>query len=353
MKDAESPDIESRRDFLFQSIRRLAGFGSKGPESSGIGEEKNKPASGRSKPQTLWLNRHESMAYAPLGKTGFMVSRFVLGTRDLPTLGQEGLRVAVEAGVNLILTSAAWLKGETNLAEKLSPYAGRIWKSYVSSEQSPVCGSPSPTPSRPALFNGARFWEEIEAAQRAFGGGRVELMLFAGLNDPGCLKDAAFREAVHQAQRENRILHAGLALDPPEEFMLEAAIESDWIDALLLPFNALNFSNTGPLINEATERGIGVLSARTTRGIVEQAGESSLGLMELPEDMNAHEMAYLYMIKNGPQAGFLCHFGEIENLRRDLALCGLALDFSRANELDAVVDDEIWPNDDLMEILNP
>lgn len=377
MEKPDASDIESRRDFLFQSIRRLANFAapSEAPASHPSAKSKSEPpavspgtvdasASGpaageeespapAAPPSPLWINRRDSMAYAPLGRTGLMASRFVLGSRDLALLGPEGLAEAVGMGVNLLVATPETLAANPWLGAELPQYRDRLWLALALPAE-PLLGSlPSLAGPAPPLFNPALFWDELEFARTALGGGRIDLLLFSGSLPDAGLGDDALREALYQAQRENRIGFAGLALDPADEDRISAALETDWVDVLALPFNALNFTRLAPLLQEAAERGIGVLSARTTRGIVERAGDSPLGLMELPEDTNAAEMAYLYMLKNGPQAGFLCNFGTRENLRRTLALGAVKLDVFRANELDAVVEDEIWPDDDLREILSP
>ena len=63
-----------------------------------------------------WRNRQQGMTYGPLGKTGFMVSRIVMGGNEITPDNYEHVLRAIDSGLNYLDTSPAYGRGKSELA---------------------------------------------------------------------------------------------------------------------------------------------------------------------------------------------------------------------------------------------
>lgn len=81
-------------------------------------------------PELEWRNKQPTMAYAQLGRSGFMVSRVAFGAGGL--YSRDGadrriLEIAIERGVNYVDTGRPYTNSEAAIAGIAKRHRDRIW----------------------------------------------------------------------------------------------------------------------------------------------------------------------------------------------------------------------------------
>ena len=352
MAKSKSSGPESRRHFLKLSLRRLAKAGFEAaetvsdlPRALRKSAEPPRPAPPPPKPihppTPLWLNQNVRMAYSRLGRTNFMMSRIGMGCGSIRHANVNVVLEAVDHGINFLDTAYNYGDSETALATILPGIRHKVW---LCTKTPPLgssrdTGASSPMYGCPELI----FWESLESSLARLDVDFVDCYILQAVDDPELLRDEALHEAIRRAKEQGKIGYIGVSTHRNVDQVFEEILGLDLYDLIMAPINPMNLSAMEPLLKEARENDLGVIGFRHATGIAEPAPTASPHLFELPEDLDPAQLALLYMLKNGSHAGSLISFESNEQIEKMAPLAVFDSGVNASNEIDSVVDLELWP----------
>jgi len=196
------------------------------------------------------------VATRPLGRTGLTVGTVSFGAHGNrnPAL----FPVAVEAGMNLIMTSGSYLDGreEEAVGESLHSLGNRRDGVVVVTGEdfAPTAGK------REALA-------AVDASLRRLRTDRIEVYCTFQVQTPADVRRESVLEGLNEARQAGKILHIGLSGHHGGlQACLRAAIDDGIYEAFFIRYDFVSYPDQGELLHRAAERGIGVVVFKTTAG---------------------------------------------------------------------------------------
>lgn len=345
MAKSKSKIPESRRDFMRLSIKRLARLGLSVRDSAAqlrqaAIEAQRRETPRPQPPRPLWLNQSPEMAYSRLGRTNLMMSRFAIGCARLGPAQADLLAEAVDAGVNFLAAAPNFGDSESALAAALPPIRDRVW----------VCTMMRPFEQNPsadeAEFDGdapMAFWDSLEASLSRLKVDVIDCFMLQAIDAPWRLGDSVLLDAIDRAREQGKIRHAGVSTFRNVKLVVEAALKAEVFDVIETPVTPLNLSRVERSLTDLRDGQMGVVSTMTTAGIDDCPPGDEIVLHDLPEGLGAHDLVHLYTLKNALVAGCLVQAETREQLERLWPLALIEPGIIGGNELDAIVEEEIWP----------
>ncbi len=344
---------ESRRRFIRQSIRRLARWGADvsesaataarsalGPRLAGVRPDEPTPVVKRPV-GPIWLNRAPEMAYSRLGRTDFMVSRVVLGGGSLRLDRLDLIREAVDRGINSIDTALNYGESELALARALPELRDRIW---IFSKMPPFRPIEAEGAAQRSPCAESAFWEFLDSTLARLGTDHLDGYLLQAIDEPWRLTDEALLASISRARQDGRIRHAGVSTHRNVKAVVEAALQAEVFDFMMLPVNPWTLNRMQPLLEKLRERDVGVLAMRVAAGLEFLPPQRRPPLHELPEALTARQLVQLYMLEFSSCPGFLIDVESRAQLAEAIGVAACQPSFIEMNELQAVVEQELQPN---------
>lgn len=193
------------------------------------------------------------MEYRILGKTGLRVSRMGFGGIPIQKIDAEGTRRVIhelmDAGVNYIDTARAYTVSEEYLGYALEGVRDRF-----------VLASKTYSRSK----DGAA--ADIETSLRNL---RTDYIELYQIHNPTAAELAIVQSeegalaALREAKAAGKIGHIGLTLHSLE--LLEKALEFDWVETLMFPYNIVETQGEA-LIAKCAEKNIGFIAMKPLAG---------------------------------------------------------------------------------------
>jgi hypothetical protein len=346
MPERDATPAETRRDFMRASLRRLAQMSARAIGGRGWTGSTPKPPATKPPPPPpatteeapLWLNRKpESMIYARLGRTGFMASRLALDGSTFGSFDPSVVRRAVDRGVNLLLVSLARGRGDIELGRLLPELRDRVW---IAGRTAPMDGSEGGAEIDPA----AAFEEDLHAELARVGVDAFDIFFFDAPRDADAVRDAELHAAIERARERGLIRRAGLSARRDLQSTLYAALQVEGVfDVLLAPVGPLNLAEMGPLLDRARRRDVGFIATDCAAGLAMANPGAPIPLGELPAGMDAEQLGFLHALRRAPVAACLIRPESPMGLDRMMELATIDPTPFIDNELDSIVEDELWP----------
>jgi len=189
------------------------------------------------------------MRYRVLGRTGLRVSAIACGSNSLKAYSQEQANIAynhaIDKGVNLILTSAAYGSVESMISEAVSHRRDDFYIATTTDHRS---------------AEGA--WRDIENSLRVFKTGYIDVYQVGGIRDQEGV-DKVFAsggamEALTKARREGKVGYIGVT---GHHFKaLNNALKTGCFDTVLFFFNMARIHALDELFPIAKELNVGTLA---------------------------------------------------------------------------------------------
>ncbi len=218
-KDDRSP--VTRRDFVRQAALGAIGAGAAlGTGSLALGQE------GAPEPADHPLKKGD-MVYRRLGRTNLMVSELAVG--GSPSPNPAVFTEALDRGINLVDSSAAYTRGEEAIGEVVE---GRREQVVIS------------TKCHPQRMEDPEN-QVVAACETALGKLKtdyIDIWCVHGVNKPELFLNDAVQAAFAQLREQGKIRFAGVSCHSDPANVLPPLIESGKLDVILLAFNV--FSGT-------------------------------------------------------------------------------------------------------------
>lgn len=197
-----------------------------------------------------------------LGNTGFNTTLFGFGALEIGRdwgIGERNrpdeqtandvLQEVLNLGINLIDTASAYHRSEERIGQSI---VHRRDEYFLASK----CGEHNDEPNTYYDFSYAAIKASIDRSLTLLKTDHIDLMqIHFGPNAEKVLQEGETVRAMQNARQEGKIRFLGAS--PPTE-LVKACIQSQSFDVLQVDFSLLN-RQSGPLIDEAKKKGIGIL----------------------------------------------------------------------------------------------
>jgi len=186
--------------------------------------------------------------YRTLGRTGLKVSPVGFGC--MLTSDPSVIERAVEAGINYFDTARGYQGGnnERMVGAALKSRRKQVHistKTHSSSKQAALA--------------------ELETSLRELGTDYVDIWCLHGIRNPEELNDEAL-EALQSAKQQGKTRFVGLSTHSNQAAVIEAAIKTGKIDAVIVAYNFTMFKTLEPALEAANKAGVGVIAMKTMAG---------------------------------------------------------------------------------------
>ena len=193
------------------------------------------------------------MDYRILGKTGLKISRLGFGGIPIQRIDAAGTRQLVlqmkEAGINYIDTARAYTVSESYLGEALEGVRGDF-----------ILATKSMSRTKEAMA------ADIETSLKNL---RTDYIDLYQIHNPNMeqleqvISAGGAVEALQEAKAAGKIGHLGLTAHSLEVF--EKALELDWVETIMFPYNIVETQATD-LIKKCAEKNIGFIDMKPLAG---------------------------------------------------------------------------------------
>lgn len=341
-----------------------------------------------------WRNRNEQMRYRQLGKTGFMVSEVVMGGNEITPDNYEHILAALDAGLNYLDTSPAYGNGKSELGyaevlkrrnrdsffltskvslwdvnrnevyqkifESLPPVQQTALKEKAKVE---IEGRRANDPNHLVNYFGGQRGEMEAAAlcnvmEKEFGH-QVDrkknyqqtvidsvdqslsrlgtdhldiLMCPHGASSPHeLLNYPEVFEAFERLRDAGKVRFLGVSAHTDPAGVLRAAASEQIYSVAMVAYNIINEAFVGPAINEAEQKGVGVIAMKVARPIYPGINRGPVDperarLLEAKIDgkWSLPQKAYLWALANKKLSAVIANMVDDEQVAQNLPLPKIA-----------------------------
>jgi predicted aldo/keto reductase-like oxidoreductase len=275
--------------------------------------------------------REDRMPYRKLGRTNFMSSRLIFGC-GAALIGGRAVKLldrAYEAGVNCFdVGSNDYYKGaEQHLAAFAKRNRGDIWITSKGYARSGADHTPGEDVSVEYAKGAATYWLNlVDQSLIDLQSDYIDAYLIQGTNEPSLMLSDEINAAFEKVKSSGKIGHVGVSTHQNAEAVLEAAIDSNHCDLVMLAVTPAGWydwkkkvmlEGTPPLrdlkpqIEKARTAGIGLIGMKCGRLIAPKSnagqGDSSAfdgfysdEYLKLP--LTPHQRSYAYVLEHGMDA---------------------------------------------------
>ncbi len=277
-----------------------------------------------------WRNRHDSMSYRQLGRTGFMVSEIVMGGNEINPDNYKHVFAAIDKGLNYLDTAPAYGRGKSELGfAKVLREVGRdhvflnskisIWDNHRNEKFKSIFDSLDESVQK-KLLSQARVRIEQKQADHPeylvnyFGSQKRELeaAVLSNVMEPEygkridsnknykqvilnsvdeslqrlgteyldivmCPHGASseeeltlypeVREAFEQLKQSGKVRHLGVSSHSDPAGVLKGAMKAGIYSVAMVAYNVVNHSFLYSTIKDAHDQGIGVIAMKVARPV--------------------------------------------------------------------------------------
>lgn len=194
-------------------------------------------------------NEREGMRYRLLGKTGMNVS--MVGMGAMQCADPAVVRYAVSLGINYVDTADCYMGGQNEkiVGRALDGIRDRVFlatKVHIATEK--------------------RMIESIEHSLRSLRTDRVDLMQLHGLSSKEQVLDERAKNVLSRMKREGKVGFAGVTTHSNQVRVIEAVIEDNFYDTVLVAYNFRSPQILTDIIGRAGAARIGIIAMKTQNG---------------------------------------------------------------------------------------
>ncbi len=280
--------------------------------------------------ETEWKNRQPDIGYKRLGKTGYMISRIVMGGNTIAPDNNTHVEMAVEMGLNYFDTSPHYGRGNSekgygallkssSLRDKVfvnskvsvfdsnrNDYYGEMYKNLDDAEKKKIDSEMNEILERRGVWETQYMgkygsWQPREVRRgyisnimEKYYGGNIDrrreyydrviesveeslarlnieyldiFMCPHGANSPEELVIPEMREAMEKLKQDGKVRAFGFSCHSDPAGVLLTALEDDFYDACMIAFSITNGDFVKPVLARAYENDIGVIAMKAARPV--------------------------------------------------------------------------------------
>jgi len=252
-------------------------------------------------------------AYRTLGRTGWKMSDISFGTAH--TRSADVVREAIDRGITYIDTSPDYSDAES---EKVvgQGIAGRRDKVFVASK---FCTTSDHLPADASV---ASIIEAVEASLKRLSTDYIDLCHIHACDDLERLMAPTFHEAFDRLKEQGKVRFMGVSSHTPNlETVMNAAIDSDRFDVIMVAYNFESWPELGNIIEKAHARGVGFVAMKTLKG----AYHTALADFTPDERNSFTQAAFKWVHSNAKVSGLVVSISRKEQLDEYLYASGKTL----------------------------
>ncbi|MFB0565100.1 MAG: aldo/keto reductase [Candidatus Aminicenantaceae bacterium] len=234
----------NRRRFLSAFTSGVLGFGL----AKDMKASSNNSASGLNRSSSIKIQK-----YNTLGKTGLKVSDVSCGT--ISFFEANVLRYAYDLGVTYFDTAESYLrtKSETMIGQALKDVRDKIAITTKHGFRSPQG------------IKREDIIKRMEASLKRMQTDYVDVAMIHGANDLSLLKNEELQAAYAQLKKDGKVRFTGFSTHSPK-LTLKQALDTDFAQVVLLIYNHMEGKEAESLIEQARQKGIGLVAMKVFAG---------------------------------------------------------------------------------------
>lgn len=349
-----------------------------------------------------WRNRQPGMAYRQLGRTGLMVSELVFGTERIMPDNVRPLEVAIERGLNYYDTAPQYGKGAAEtalgkvldtsskrekvfLATKISPYPGlrnrlyrEIFDTLPATKKETIqnravqlrkeCEIEKPGyflvywPGQSRQLDGVflsdammeEFGEQVEnhpefkkliitsveESLKRIGTDYFDVVHCPhAAASPDEIKNKAINGAFLELRKQGKVRFLGFSTHHGMTSLLEAAIDLQYFDVVMLAYNVINYGFLDHVVKSARENNIGLIAMKAAMAVSTPYDPQQVPVPEwriqklnqiIPEEMKLQVKAYLWALQNSDLSAVVAGMTTEEMVIENLSAVGRKIELKPA-----------------------
>lgn len=206
-----------------------------------------------------------------LGKTGLKVSEISLGAMDVEDAAV--VEKAIDDGCTYIDTAAAYQSGENE--KMVGTVMARRRKEVVLATK---------------FSQGSKedILKSVDRSLKSLQTDVIDVIQVHSVRNASGVKNPVFKEAFDELKKQGKVRFLGFTTHSGQVEVINACIETGYVDAMLVGFGATDPAELGDAIKRAREAGIGIVIMKSMKGVKAMRGKSST--------MTPHQMAARWVL---------------------------------------------------------
>jgi len=298
-------ETSNRRDFLRNSAAAGIGIAATGLSSRRVFSEEQSE-----------FNR---ITYRDLGSTGFKVSEIGFGAMNMRN--PELVHAAIDAGINYIDTANGYMNGvnEEIIGQVMKTKRDKVFLTTKISPQNPDNMS-----------------EMIETSLKRLQTDHVDLLLLHGygINNRKQVLEDAILKVFNDARDKGYTRFVGFSTHKFDDEISEAAVESKFWEAVLVPYNYISPPSVAASIKKVREAGLAVIGMKN---LLKFETRPRKPLPDIRKDKNnsvTYAQALFKWVLNNPYVDTIIPgMTSFEQLAENMAIMGTKLSYEDQNIL--------------------
>jgi hypothetical protein len=292
-------------------------------------------ATAKAHPETTPLDRRnertDRMLYRRLGGTNFNCSALIFGC-GAALQGGRAVRLldqAFDAGINYfdVGSNDYYKNAENHLAPFAKAHRDEIWITSKGYARSGVPHEPGTDVSVEHARVAAAFWTRlVEQSLKDLDTDYIDAYMVQGSSEPSLVRSEEMAAAFESVKASGKVGHVGLSSHQNAHAVVEAALETDWYDLIMIAVNPAGWYDwknremlanspslreLRPLFDRVRAKDIGIIGMKAGRYIAPAASagrgeETAYDRFYGPALMHArltpHQRDYAFVVQNGLDA---------------------------------------------------
>ena len=291
----------NRRGFIQKGF--VAGIG------AGLGMPFLRMEAERVRPGRLGIGQKQETSvpeYRILGRTGLRVT--TVGYGAMRTRDPAVIHRALDLGLNYIDTSRGYMDGYNEIV------VGRVLKTRR--QETAIATKITNLGDMNTI---QQCIDSVDQSLRALQTDTIDVIQLHNLKSVDAIQNEMFMEALQRIKQSGKARFIGFTTHRNEEALLEAAIDMDFYDVILVKYNFKASERLGLLIRKAADAGIGIVAMKTQAGGYK---DHRLG------NVSPHQAALRWVLQNHGVATTIPSMTTYGHLEENIKAMGTRLGWS-------------------------